>query len=693
MSLLDQAQSDRLLIPVEVPGGDPALVLLERIAAAVENTGTAAQSAGQKADRGGAGWSSFSTSVRTAADTFNEVVAAGRTVVDAINGIIDAATTGAAESDRLARTAQRLGLDWDQAAAAAGRFMDETEAMGAATSLAEAGIRLTQRELDALTRTAGASSQALGATTAEAIDRLSQGLLTGSSRALRPFGADMVALAGSSHSAGERIAALVEHASHIEPAVDSATDSVARFRDSLDDAGRTFSAAFVEGLVRLGDVNTGAQSASERLASMTDSIRAAGQAAAEVVLRVGNGLGAIVGALGVSIGTVLAGITSIGAGLEAILGGNIRGASAAVAAEFNRQLREGFARDAFDFARERVDALNRLADEGDQRTSMAAPSVATSSAATANDNAGRRRQGGGGGGARRERAADMTFTMEDAYDATGSAGAQSREATARFREGLRRTTEGRASEERGVDALLSTERSRDEAAGVKSRTAATREETAMLDRAAAREQQRFEERIDAQKSFTERWEEMHHHQFNASQELAEGLDKAFKSVGNALANHIEAVISGQETVGEALQNILADVLSSFSKEALMKGAFYTAEALAALVRYDFPGAATAGAAAAAYFAVGAAAGLGSQAIHTQPAASGGHASGGGGSSRGSDKVLSGRSASNDNAPPQVVNHYYAPVIGGRDATAAEVGARMNRFTDATGQRQTRERAA
>lgn len=690
MSLLDQAQSDRLLIPVEVPGGDPALALLERIATAVENTGAAAQSAGQKADRGGAGWSSFSTSVRTAADTFNEVVAAGRTVVDAINGIIDAATTGAAESDRLARTAQRLGLDWDQAAAAAGRFMDETEAMGAATSLAEAGIRLTQRELDALTRTAGASSQALGATTAEAIDRLSQGLLTGSSRALRPFGADMVALAGSSHSAGERIAALVEHASHIEPAVDSATDSVARFRDSLDDAGRTFSAAFVEGLVRLGDVNTGAQSASERLASMTDSIRAAGQAAAEVVLRVGNGLGAIVGALGVSIGTVLAGITSIGAGLEAILGGNIRGASAAVAAEFNRQLREGFARDAFDFARERVDALNRLADEGDQRTSMAAPSVATSSAATANDNAGRRRQGGG---ARRERGADMTFTMEDAYDATGSAGAQSREATARFREGLRRTTEGRASEERVVDALLAAERSRDEAAGVKSRTAATREETAMLDRAAARERQRFEERIDAQRSFTERWEEMHHHQASAAQELADTLNTAFTSVGDALARHIEAVISGQETVAEALQNILSDVLTSLGKEALVKGAFYTAEALAAIVRYDFPGAATAGATAAAYFAVGAAALAGGAATHTQPAASGGHASGGGGGSGGSDKVLSGRSASNDNAPPQVVNHYYAPVIGGRDATAAEVGARMNRYTSATAERQTRERAA
>ena len=36
---------------------------------------------------------------------------------------------------------------------------------------------------------------------------------------------------------------------------------------------------------------------------------------------------------------------------------------------------------------------------------------------------------------------------------------------------------------------------------------------------------------------------------------------------------------------------------------------------------------------------------------------------------------------------------YNSVIGGRDATAAEVGARMNRYTGATAERQTRERAA
>ena len=92
------------------------------------------------------------------------------------------------------------------------------------------------------------------------------------------------------------------------------------------------------------------------------------------------------------------------------------------------------------------------------------------------------------------------------------------------------------------------------------------------------------------------------------------------------------------------------------------------------------------AAGAAFIGVGALAGVAGSAL--TPSAPGAAPAVGPASSA---KVLGSKSA-NDNAGPQVVNHYYAPVIGGRTATDAEVGARMDRYTDATAQRQQRARA-
>mgnify|MGYP000855340978 CR=1 FL=1 len=674
MSLLDQAQSDRLLIPVEVPGGDPALALLERIASAVEGTGRASASASQQTAAAESIW-------RRTADTFNEVRQAATSIIGDINAVAEHLVTGASEAQRMARATAQLGLDFDRAADGAGGYVDKLEVMTAAQGFAERGIRLTQTELNALSRVSQDYARQTGREFREVVQQLGEGIAKGGEE-LGRFGPELARTSATTHTAGERLRVLVEHAQQISPAARTAEESMRAFEGALRDADRTFSQGFVETLASFQSNVTDSASA---VRDLRGEIYAIGATTAEVVARAGAGIQILVGGLITGIGGVVGGLRAAGAGIAALI--ERRDVAAAARAEFSDAMTTGFMGDVVRRVGEQIDRLEAM-DAG--RTSMEAPSVGADRATQARDAAARQQRQGGG--TRRGRGADMTFTMEDAYDSTGSAGAQSREATARFREGLRRTTEGRASEERGVDALLSSERQRDEGAATKDRAAAVRAETALLDRQAARERQRFEERLEAQRSFTDRWEEMHHRQISASEELANTLNTAFTAVGDALAKHIEAVIAGQETVGEALQNILADVLTTLGKEALVKGAFYTAEALAAIVRYDFPGAAVAGATAAAYFGVGALALAGGSALQTQPAASGGHASGGG-SSGGSDKVLSSKSGNDNAAPPQVVNHYYAPVIGGRDATAAEVGARMNRYTGATAERQTRERAA
>ena len=218
---------------------------------------------------------------------------------------------------------------------------------------------------------------------------------------------------------------------------------------------------------------------------------------------------------------------------------------------------------------------------------------------------------------------------------------------------------------------------------------------AALDAAAARRQQERAQReldaqVDAQKTFVDRMEEQHHRHVDVVREAAESLDAAFKGIGDAISAHVVALAAGQETAGQFAEGIAASSLAAISKESQGKAAFYTAEALGLLVSGNFAGAGTAGLAAGAYLvAAGTTAYLAGQAAPA-PASHGGGASSGGGSAR-HERLGPDPRPVNDNAAPQQVFHFYAPVIGGREAAAYEVGARMGRFTDATGERQARAR--
>ena len=105
-------------------------------------------------------------------------------------------------------------------------------------------------------------------------------------------------------------------------------------------------------------------------------------------------------------------------------------------------------------------------------------------------------------------------------------------------------------------------------------------------------------------TYTERMRDLRAEEISSIQELAETTNMAFRTTGEALTTHLQAFADGEETAAEAAQNMLADTLKNIGKEALVKAGFFFAEGLGNLAIFNFPGAATAFAASAAYAAVG-----------------------------------------------------------------------------------------
>ncbi len=144
-------------------------------------SGDASEEAGRKAAEGANLWAS-------AADRFNEVHQAVTTVAATLSHAVTSVGAMADEQERLTAMSRRLGLDFDAAAEAAGRFVDETAAMGVAGRFAAADIRLTQQELNDLMRVAAATAETLGVSVADSAHTLTEALIQGEEGGLRRFG-------------------------------------------------------------------------------------------------------------------------------------------------------------------------------------------------------------------------------------------------------------------------------------------------------------------------------------------------------------------------------------------------------------------------------------------------------------------------------------------------------------------------
>jgi archaellum component FlaC len=170
-----------------------------------------------------------------------------------INAAIEKVAELSDEGDRLARTQENLGVSLEQAQSNAVGFADETEIATAALTLQERGIRVTQQELNALTRIASSYARTTGKELGEVMENLAETVTEGGEE-LGKFDLALLDVADGTHTAQERLDAMVRRAREIPDAADSATDSFRRLKDEVHDLGVEAANTFVHEFERVNEI-------------------------------------------------------------------------------------------------------------------------------------------------------------------------------------------------------------------------------------------------------------------------------------------------------------------------------------------------------------------------------------------------------------------------------------------------------
>ena len=654
--------NDGLDIPVSTPGAPAAATALERVAQAIDR-------AGASAERSATGTSRLSATfdaLGRAANTFNEIHASVSALAGGISAAVDRVTALASEEQALQEMSARLGLDFDQAAASAGRFADETVAMGVAGRAAASDIRLTQTELDAVMRLAGTKARELGTTVQGAAEMLTDALVQGERGGLRRFGAGLSDLAGEGHTVQERLAGVVAEARHTAAATDNAADAVERYRDSLEDAQRTSATAFVTELARIQAFGAATRGATSDADDLKVKMQAVGSTAAYVLTQIGNVAQVVAGTIGLALSPILTALDVAVAGLAALSDG-----PAAAARAMGAAAQGGRASQALGFAADGLRGFRDAYNASNNERTTAAPEAA---AATA----------GGGTG----RGSDMTFGTDEASQILGRS---------RRRGGSRGETMFQQTDEtRRASALALAEKERAEglryleeqhriaastAAVIAADVARVRaEQTAANDNARGKgaEQSRLN-RLEQERSNSSRIRSFFAEQANAAVDLRKTVEDAYGAMTGAASAHFEALVTGQETAGAALQGFVHDTLAAWAKIAAQQAVFELGKGFAAL--FLNPAEAGAHFLAAGLYGVAAAA-TGGLAAATAPAAASGSGRASGGESQRAASVSPQRRDMGEGGGTVIVQNYYAPTFGGREGTEAEIGVRLDRFDDA-----------
>lgn len=685
---------------------------------ALKSASTQTDVGATKAERATVSWKSFSDGIGKAADKFNEVHAAISTQVAMINDLVDSVARLATEQAHLDAASSRLGLDFDEASAAAGRFADETDALAVANQFRARDITLTQTEINALMRVAGAHAEELGVTVGQAAEQLTQALIRGREGGLDRFGQALGDVAGEGVLMGERLDALVRQAGQVQQGTDDAATSMDRMRDSMDDAKRVAASAFVDTITRINGMTTATQSAGTEVESLNTRMEALGRTAARTLELIGRPIAALVGGVAIGIQGLVSSI--------AIMGAFQRGGVEAAAAERTRQ--SDTLRALMDFTSSQASGAaaawgdtNERTTDGNGPTSDPARRPGQSAAATRD-------------AAARGTRADMSFTEQQSAANNAAVGAHG-QTVAVADDGLERSDYARQteseklkSEERRAAAAHGTHQARKEElaklaeihdaeqrvrqetelrlAGARELAAEREREARDFDRwlasqtdrlAAEQEREKAQERAkrdrdrdDAKQRDTgNQLRDYFTRQMRDANTMADVVEGAYSRMTGAASAHFGALVTGRETAGQALQGFVHDTLTAFAEIAAQQAMFELGKGFAALFLNPAEAAAHFGAAAL-FGVVAAGAGALSQAVPAT-AASGGAGSPAGSAAGPNRGANDRRDTSNDNAAPVVVN-YYAPVIGGRESTDAELGVRLGRYDDAARARRTRRAA-
>ncbi len=552
----------------------------------------------------------------------------------------------AAAHDQHERAVRSLGRSYDLVSEATRGTLDAESALRAQQSLTQSGLRVTAEQFAVITRRARDYALATGTETPQALDQLVDALRGGEAEGLRRFGL-------SADHTGNRVRGLQ---SAIHQMKDQTNGAVPPLRTASEEMATLGRVAQTTGGIIASSMASGIGTAIAWLANLVGA---------------GNGalttLGAITSALGMANNETgdAASRASGRASGDARLGAGNRYNRAAAAARARGFTGRIMRQDQFRNTADLNAAAARLEGAGSQgaftqanagsaayENSLALASGATTSAEAAaarreaaEDLRAGNRPGGGGSGlgdlraelareqgiARNLGIAEIGGGRETSFDRRGHAHLESQQHfLQRLVDAQKTANEARITSNREANQQLDDDDTETNQATLERQNARTQAErahlverqtllnaqvqavrTAMEQEAAAQR-----EHMDTRKQMSNAWRETLQLDQTASQGFAHFSTQAFNGVTNAFKQHLSAFITGKESIGEALNNMLKETLLSVATEAAIQSLMEGARAIAA---YATPATAAMGpghtAAAFAYAGVAAATGLGAAAMY------------------------------------------------------------------------------
>jgi len=669
--------SNAVEIPIASPGAVETFAAIQNIGQQLDRLGTSASQAAPdvaKVANETKKVGDQKSSITGLADSFNELREAISSILGKLGEVVDMFAGLSDEGQRLSEAQNRLGLDFERASRALGRYVDETDAMTAATALAARGIMLSQTELEAMVRVAGHYANDTGRDLNEAFESLGEVITQGGEESAR-FGLELGRLGDTSHTAQERLNQLVVSAARLPPLTDTAATSMARFRDSIRDAARTVATQALEQFAALSmQLDAAANSyddATGKQQEFENSLREVGTFVGEVAVGIVEVVRTAVTGIRLMVAVPAESLRILGVQVAAIRAGNVRGAVEAIGTFGQGQ----FMRDALEASEQQFDRIMRLADPD---THDAARRVVARADEQRRETAERRRQeleatdraarsarqaGGGAGGPSASDIIERSFRAAREESERRRGGASAPGMADMFRQ------------RQDVADLIARERE----------LATARAE--MLDATAEKAQAANQAATELEDTFgRSRIADYFSEQARSATSMADTVTNAYQQMVGAMGEYITSTIDGSMVASEAAEAFARSTLSSLGKVAAQQALFETGKGLAAL--FVAPAAASSHFAAAGVFAaVAVGTGLAVRAMGKPSAATGAAA---GGAER-SSAPTSRDSASAGGGTTIVQENYYAPVIGGRSVGDGETGRIIGRYQTEAQMRQRRQR--
>lgn len=627
-----------LIIPVTMPGADPALTALLRIADAVEKVGKKTEEVVPKTETLGEKFKKIGDAARYYNDVRGAITSTLGALIDFGREVNEQAIAG----DRTRIALESLGGAYELVQQSTRGTVTAAEAYRTQQTLAQAGIRTTDTSLAAITRTARDHARALGIETPRALEQLTDALREGEQGGLRRFGIAVQSgatnvqtfesaihqMEAAQRSAAPATLTMAESSEQLSASVTRVTNGLALWisqgagldgflarasrgvRGLADDLellnsravtpeGRAEAAGRAEALSEYTRQRAALRAALEASGGDTSALpdnRDVGELTTAQLRGRASRMRELIRPGDTGGGVLIGGVDPLATNQPAL--------SPVQLSEQARRLRT-------DIDNERAEA------------SAAARPAATYGDAEATAQAAR------------DKAALNAVLQSRATAATAAAAASRAQDVASMADQIREKQRLNAELQREL--ALSAQLAADEQGKGAEQSRLNRQEADRLRADAAREQANLAgkgaeqsrlDRLAQERSFNGELRALYREQESFAHASASAIKGSFDGVGQALATNIQLFVDGRASLSDALQGVAADSLKAISQQAYGKGAYFAAEALGMLAIGNLPGAGLAAASSAAFFAAGAVTGAAGAAV-APSVPSAGAASGGG----------------------------------------------------------------